>query len=365
VNVSTYNTFTGTTAPSTYLTISNFDTFTGTTAPSTYLTISNFDTYSGNTLILIGTKQDTITGAATTITSSNLTINRALISDNDGKVSVSNTTSTELLYVSGVTSSIQTQLNLKSPIDSPTFTGIPAAPTAAINTSTTQIATTDYVVGQASATNPLMNGTVSIGTSLRYSREDHVHPSDTNRLSISGGTLTGSLQISNNLTVSGISNLTTLTVGTGLAKYIDDYSGSYDIRTLVDKNYVDTLPLTYLNTISAGGTTTTSTTYTLQTGMQITGVTAGTYLVGYGNYFNHGNSNGQIYTTIYVGGTAQTGSEMRWTRGNQNIFITHNYSNFVITLATTQTVEIRWRTSTGTATSTNRYLTLLKTSSLI
>lgn len=61
----------------------------------------------------IDAKQDTITGAATTITSSNLTVNRAAISNASGKVAVSATTSTELGYVSGVTSAIQTQLNGK------------------------------------------------------------------------------------------------------------------------------------------------------------------------------------------------------------------------------------------------------------
>lgn len=61
----------------------------------------------------ISEKQDTVTGAATTITSSNLTSNRALISNDSGKVAVSTTTSTELGYVNGVTSSIQTQLNNK------------------------------------------------------------------------------------------------------------------------------------------------------------------------------------------------------------------------------------------------------------
>ena len=58
-------------------------------------------------------KQATITGGATTITSSNLTTNRALISNASGKVAVSSVTSTELGYVSGVTSAIQTQLNGK------------------------------------------------------------------------------------------------------------------------------------------------------------------------------------------------------------------------------------------------------------
>lgn len=56
-------------------------------------------------------KQATITGAATTITGSNLTTNRALISNGSGKVAVSDTTNTELGYVHGVTSAIQTQLD--------------------------------------------------------------------------------------------------------------------------------------------------------------------------------------------------------------------------------------------------------------
>ena len=56
-----------------------------------------------------------ITGAASTIASSNLTASRALVSNGSGKVVVSNVTSTELGYLDGVTSSIQTQLNAKSP----------------------------------------------------------------------------------------------------------------------------------------------------------------------------------------------------------------------------------------------------------
>lgn len=58
-------------------------------------------------------KEPTITGAATTITSSNLTKNRAVIANNSGKIAISDTTSTELGYVHGVTSAIQTQLNSK------------------------------------------------------------------------------------------------------------------------------------------------------------------------------------------------------------------------------------------------------------
>lgn len=64
-----------------------------------------------------------IIGAASTITSSNLTANRALVSTSQGKVGVSTVTSTELGYLSGVTSSIQTQLSGKQSSD-PTLTTI-------------------------------------------------------------------------------------------------------------------------------------------------------------------------------------------------------------------------------------------------
>lgn len=58
-------------------------------------------------------KQAKVTGAASTITGSNLTANRALLSNSSGKVAVSSITSTELGYLDGVTSNIQTQLNSK------------------------------------------------------------------------------------------------------------------------------------------------------------------------------------------------------------------------------------------------------------
>jgi len=66
----------------------------------------------------INSKQATITGGATTIATSNLTASRALVSDVSGKVAVSAvTTTTELEYLNGVTSAIQTQLNAKQPLD--------------------------------------------------------------------------------------------------------------------------------------------------------------------------------------------------------------------------------------------------------
>ena len=72
----------------------------------------------GLSAILAG-KQNTITGAASTITTSNLTASRAVVSDGSGKVAASAVTSTELGHVAGVTSAIQTQLNNKADMTQP------------------------------------------------------------------------------------------------------------------------------------------------------------------------------------------------------------------------------------------------------
>lgn len=63
----------------------------------------------------------------------------------------------------------------KAPKESPTFTGVPAAPTAAVDTATTQLATTAFVIAQAATVLPLANGVAAIGTSKKYARQDHVH----------------------------------------------------------------------------------------------------------------------------------------------------------------------------------------------
>ena len=84
----------------------------GVTATTTEL--NYVDGVTSNIQTQLNGKQASITGGATTITSSNLTASRALVSDANGKVAVSAVTSTELGYLDGVTSAIQTQLNGKS-----------------------------------------------------------------------------------------------------------------------------------------------------------------------------------------------------------------------------------------------------------
>lgn len=60
------------------------------------------------------------------------------------------------------------------------FTGTPPTPTAAVDTNTTQIASTAFVLAQAAAATPLVDATSAVvGTSTRFARADHVHPTNT------------------------------------------------------------------------------------------------------------------------------------------------------------------------------------------
>lgn len=109
------------------------------------------------------------------------------------------------------TAFVTTADNLKANLASPTFTGTPAAPTAAVDTNTTQLATTAFVLGQASGSNPLMDGTVAQGTSTRYARQDHVHPTDTSRAPIASPTFTGTVT-TGPLTMNGTSGSANLAI---------------------------------------------------------------------------------------------------------------------------------------------------------
>ncbi len=83
-----------------------------------------------------------------------------------------------------------TDVNL-APLASPAFTGTPTAPTAAVDTNSTRLATTAYVIGQAASATPVMDGSAAAGASSRYARADHVHPTDTSRAPLASPAFTG------------------------------------------------------------------------------------------------------------------------------------------------------------------------------
>jgi len=73
------------------------------------------------------------------------------------------------------------------------ISGTVTAPKAALNTNTTQLATTSFVVGQASTTTPINSSTAAIGTSLTYARSDHNHGDDTSKANLASPTFTGTV----------------------------------------------------------------------------------------------------------------------------------------------------------------------------
>ena len=56
----------------------------------------------------LSSKQDTLTGATSNVVATDLTVDRAMITNGSGKVAVSPVTAAELAFVDGVTSNIQT-----------------------------------------------------------------------------------------------------------------------------------------------------------------------------------------------------------------------------------------------------------------
>ena len=103
------------------------------------------------------------------------TASRALVSDGSGFITPATTTATEIGYVNGVTSAIQTQLNAKAPLASPTFTGTIGTPLAsskvvttsagsALTTSNTSDTELSYLQGVTSAVQTQLDAKVAKST---------------------------------------------------------------------------------------------------------------------------------------------------------------------------------------------------------
>jgi hypothetical protein len=156
------------------------------------------------------------------------------------KIAPSSTVSaTELGYLDGVTSAVQTQLDAKlatataastyAPLASPALTGVPTAPTAAANTNTTQVATTAYVQteladligGAPGALDTLNELATALANDASYSTT--ITTALATKLPLAGGTMTGSIAM-----------------GTNKITGLGDPTLAQDAAT---KNYIDTVVL--------------------------------------------------------------------------------------------------------------------------
>ena len=175
----------------------------------------------------ISGKQDTITGAATTIDDADLTANRAVISNGSGKIAISDVTSTELGYLDGVTSGIQSQLDNKAGTGD-VITAQQAQDISDNNNKTSNATHTGDVTGATTLTiksgvalagNPTTTTQTAGNDSTRIATTAFVGTAIDNLIGTAGSTLDtlGELSASLADTTSSLNSLVT-TVGTKLAK---------------------------------------------------------------------------------------------------------------------------------------------------
>lgn len=192
-----------------------------------------------------------------------------------------------------------------APLASPALTGTPTAPTAAADDSTTQLATTAFVTGQAGSATPQALGSAAVGTSLRYARQDHVHampafsslggvaltsPSSADLLQYNGTNwvnwtpnyLTGNqnITVSGDASGSGATAITLTLANSGVTAGAYGSSTAVPVVTVDSKGRVTAVTtasisgsLTFTGDVTGTGATGASTALTLAN----SGVVAGTY----------------------------------------------------------------------------------------
>jgi hypothetical protein len=119
---------------------------------------------------------------------------------------IGDVSNTELQYLNNVSSNIQTQLDAKlasataastyAPLASPTLTGTPLSTTAAVDTNTTQIATTAYVFGQGYLKSATASSTYAPLTGASLVRPVLTSAFETNSVSATAATGTVNVDLS-------------------------------------------------------------------------------------------------------------------------------------------------------------------------
>lgn len=119
--------------------------------------------------------------------------------------------------------------------------------TQAVDNNSTKAATTAFTLGQAANSSPVVNGVAAAGTSTRFSRSDHAHPTDPTRAAAAttistSGSLGGGGDLSANRTLTfagdGAPTTYTPTVGHGgTAPTAENITGSW-YKQVADKLYI-------------------------------------------------------------------------------------------------------------------------------
>lgn len=105
-------------------------------------------------------------GGKAAVRITDLTADRVLVADSGGDLSVSAVTTTELGYLDNVTSAIQTQIDTKSPVASPTFTGTVTIPGFTVSGGTQNWSTTASGTDLTFAYNGVSKASISANNSV-------------------------------------------------------------------------------------------------------------------------------------------------------------------------------------------------------
>ena len=173
----------------------------------------------------------------------------------------------------------------RAPINNPIFTGQitisggatlsngGTSITPAIDDNSTNIATTAYYINQASNTLPAMATSARIGTSLRFARSDHVHPTDTSRAPVNNPTFIGTstfdiinaggvvtlsadgtaLTVNNDASIGGVLNVTGAANLLGGGNFSGIFAGAHTYADLITLTQTGTA-LNVVNNATIGGT---------------------------------------------------------------------------------------------------------------
>mgnify|MGYP001219673857 CR=1 FL=1 len=213
---------------------------------------ANLNTVSANAAAVETRRTNNIAGAISTVTTSDLTASRALVTNGSGKIAISDVTSTEIGYLDGVTSAIQTQ-----------FTGAETRRTNNIAGAVSTVTTSDLTADRAVISNGSGKLAISAVTSTEVGYLDGVSSAIQTQLDAKQATITGGattidtedLTASRALVSSGSGKVAVSAVTSTEIGYLDGVTSSIQTQ-------IDAAQATFAN---AHYTTTTANSYNIGT----------------------------------------------------------------------------------------------------